>query len=86
MGWNQVINRWDVVDVVVVRVFVFVVVVVVVVVVVIVDFVVVVPLKFGHKCVTNSWIIADIEFMWVVSGGGGGFCAKVIFMSSPNLS
>ena len=35
-GWNQVINRWDVVDVVVVSVFVFVVVVVVVVVVIVV--------------------------------------------------
>ena len=42
-GWNQVIDRWDVVDVVVVSVFVFVVVVVVVVVVIFVIVVAVDP-------------------------------------------
>ena len=28
------------------------------------------PLKFGQNWVTNSWDIADIEFL--VGGGGGG--------------
>ena len=49
-GWNQVINRWDVVDVVVVSVFVFVFVVVVVVVIVVIVVVVDprnLPLKLG---------------------------------------
>ena len=46
-GWNQVINRWDVVDVVVVSVFIFVVVVVVVIVVVVVVDPRNMPLKLG---------------------------------------
>ena len=35
------------------------------------------PLKFGQNQASNSWDIADIEFLMV--GGGGGGC-KVIFM------
>ena len=30
------------------------------------------PLKFEQNQVSNSWDIADIEFLWVVVGGGGG--------------
>ena len=78
LGQNQVINRWDVVDVVVVGVVVSVVVVVVVFVVVVIVVVVVVvvvhprnlSLKFGWNRVSNSCVIADIEFVWVVGGGG----------------
>ena len=38
-------------------------------------------LKFHQNRVTNSWDIADDEFVWVVVvvGGGGDGC-KVIFM------
>ena len=40
------------------------------------------PLKFHQNRVSNSWDIADIEFVWVVVvvvvGGGGG--CKVIFL------
>ena len=64
-GLNQVINRWDVVDVSVVGV---VVVVIVIVVVIVVD-PGILHLKFGWNWVSNSWYIADIEFVWV--GGGG---------------
>ena len=34
------------------------------------------PLKFHQNRVSNSWDIADFEFVWVVGGGGG---CKVIF-------
>ena len=29
------------------------------------------PLKFHQNRVSNSWDIANIEFLWVVGGGGG---------------
>ena len=56
-GWNQVINRWDVVHVVVVVVSVVVVVIVIV---------VVIDRKHLHylNLVSNSWDIADFEFVW----------------------
>ena len=28
------------------------------------------PLKFGQNRASNSWDIADFEFVWVVVGGG----------------
>ena len=73
LGQNQVVNRWDVVDDVVVSVVIFVDVVGFVVVILV--FVIVVdpinlPLKFGWNRVSNSCDIADIEFVWVVGGGG----------------
>ena len=33
--------------------------------------------------VSNSWDIANIEFVWGVGGGGWGVVCKVIFMSNP---
>ena len=71
-------NRWDVVDVVDVVVVVVVIVIVIVVVIIVVLVVVVAVdlrnphLKFGWNWVRDSWDIADIEFVWVVVGGGGG--------------
>ena len=41
------------------------------------------PLKFGQNRVSNSWDIAEIEFVWV-GGGWGGVCT-VIFMSNLQL-
>ena len=40
------------------------------------------PLKFGQNRVSNSWDIADIEFVW---GGWGGVEFTVIFMSNLQL-
>ena len=37
------------------------------------------PLKFGQNRVSNSWDIADIEFLW------GGVVCTVIFMSNLQL-
>ena len=39
------------------------------------------PLKFHQNRVSNSWDIADIEFVWV---GWGGWC-RVILLSNPTL-
>ena len=40
-------------------------------------------LKFHQNWFSNSLDIADIEFVWVVGGGGGGVVCKVIFVSNP---
>ena len=40
------------------------------------------PLKFRQNRVSNSWDIADIEFVW---GGWGGVEFTVIFMSNLQL-
>ena len=37
-------------------------------------------LKFHQNRVSNSWDIANIEFVWV---GGGGVVCKVIFVFNP---
>ena len=41
-------------------------------------------LKFHQNRVSNSWDIANIEFLWWGVGGGGVVC-KVIFMSNPTF-
>ena len=43
------------------------------------------PLKFGQNRVSNSWDIADIEFLWVGGVGGVGGVFTVIFMSNLQL-
>ena len=41
------------------------------------------PLKVGKHCVSNSWDIADIEF--VVGGGAGGASVQSHFYVKPNV-
>ena len=44
------------------------------------------PFKFGQNWVSNSWDIADIEFVWVVGGGWVVVVCKpiLVFHFGPN--